>query len=282
MAADLFSKITGETSLAAVVGSPISHSLSPAIHNAGFQALGIDAVYLALEFASGDAEKAISFARSLSVIGLSVTMPLKEEICDFVDVLTPAAKALRSCNCIYRDGDKLVGDSTDGTGFVSAFKTQFPDSLDRKTVALLGAGGAARSIAYSLDQTNISEIKVINRTVSSAEKILGLAGKATLGSIDDIENCDVIINATSVGMSGGASADKSLVPETMLRSEHIVADIVYNPLETKLLADARGVGARTIGGVPMLVHQAAEAFFLWTSKKAPLSEMNQAVSTMVV
>jgi len=273
--------ISGSTKLAAVIGSPISHSLSPIIHNAGFRAINFDAVYLAFEYGTGDAEEAVTAMRNLPIIGLSVTMPLKTEICDYVDELSDSAKALNSCNCIYWKGSSLIGESTDGIGFINSYLEKFPNGLDDKRVGIIGAGGAARSIIVALNYSNCEEILIANRSKEKAEAACVLSEKSKLASVNDFDVCDIIINATSIGMSGSSSPDQSPLPPGLLTKNHVVVDIVYNPIETELLKQAKSVGAATLGGVLMLVHQAAAAFQLWTNEIAPIKPMKTAANAMI-
>ncbi len=271
------STISGRTKVAAVVGYPIAHSGSPKIHNAAFTACGLDWVYAAFPCNVGSASQVVAAMRTLGLAGLSVTMPLKTEIAGYVDALTPAAQALESCNCLYWDNGQIIGDSTDGVGFVRAFEFETGVSLKEKKVAVLGAGGAARSIVEALGAAEASEILVVNRTAQKAKSAAHLARQARVGSYEEVAAADVVINTTSLGMEGGPDPKSSPLPAQYLRSNQIVYDIVYQPRQTVLLKAAKNVGASTYGGLSMLVHQAAAAFELWTGEKAPIKAMNDAV-----
>jgi shikimate dehydrogenase len=267
--------IRGTTRLAAVIGDPVRHSRSPSIHNAAFAALGIDWVYLAFPVAGGQGHDALRAMRTLGIDGLSVTMPLKGEIAGAVDRRTEAVARLGACNCVARDGNELVGHNTDGGGFVAALKSELGCDPSGSRVAVIGAGGAARAIVHALGQSGVDHLVVVNRSPDNAAVAAALAPQAVVGSLDLLPDVDIVVNATSIGMEGGPPG--SPVPADLLRSHHLVADIVYQPLDTPLLRDARLIGAQTIGGLGMLVHQAAIAFELWTGLAAPLDAMSEAV-----
>lgn len=274
--------ITGATKLAAVIGDPVRHSLSPQIHNAGFEALGLDWRFLAFPVAAGDAGAALDAMRSLSIEGYSVTMPHKESVAEHVDQLMPAAAALRSVNCVKREGGRLVGDSTDGIGFVRALEADIGRSIGDATVGVIGAGGAARSIIDAVARAGASRIIVVNRSADAAERAASLSPIASVGNENDLSALDVVVNTTSVGMAGGPAPDRCPITPALLRPEQIVADIVYQPRQTPLLAAAAEIGATTVGGVGMLVHQAGVAFEWWTGSVAPLELMAAAAFSPIV
>ncbi len=277
--------ITGATTLAAVIGDPVRHSLSPAIHNAAFAALDLDWAYVALPVSAGSGRDALAAMSTLGLAGLSVTMPLKDEIAAGVDRRTPAVDRLGACNCVVRDGDELVGHNTDGDGFVRALTEESGVDLAGATVGVIGAGGAARSIIDALDRTGAGSIAIVNRTVERAQQASELSTVAT--AIDPADHdaalaaCDVVVNATSIGMGvDPSSVDPEDLPiDPAVLTGTIVADIVYQPLETPLLRVARAKGLVTVGGVGMLVHQAAIAFELWTGLDAPIAAMRSAVAS---
>lgn len=246
--------ITGSTRVAAVIGSPVRHSLSPALHNAAFAQLGLDWVYVAFHVHHGEAQHAIDAMRALGLGGLSVTMPHKEAIARCVDVLDPSARALDSVNTVVTQTDgTLLGASTDGAGFVASL-SHAGVQVDGRTVCLLGAGGAARAIADALGRSGAAAVSVVNRTASSAEATAALAGP--VGVVSDataVREADIVVNATSVGMAGD---DLPCDPD-LLRAGQVVADIVYHPRDTALLRAARAAGATPVDGLGMLVHQAA-------------------------
>lgn len=253
--------ISGNTRVAAVIGSPVHHSLSPALHNAAFEALHVDWVYVALHVAPGEGQRAIDAMRLLGLGGLSVTMPHKETVAGAVDALDPAAEALRSVNTVVPAADgTLVGYSTDGAGFVASLAAAGV-SVQGRYVGMLGAGGAARAIADALGRAGAAQVAVINRTASSAEATAALAGRVgVVAGTAALRDADIVVNATSVGMA--SDVDIPCDPE-LLRAGQVVADIVYHPRETALLRAARSVGATAVDGLGMLVHQAALQQTLW-------------------
>ncbi len=252
--------ITGATRIAAVIGSPVRHSLSPALHNAAFQQLGIDWAYAAFEVAPGDAPAALAAMRVFGLGGLSVTMPHKEAVAGAVDALDPAAAALRSVNTVVpeRDGS-LKGYSTDGAGFVASLAAAGVVVAGR-SVCVLGAGAAARAVIDALARAGAARVTVVNRTPAAAEQAASLAGAAgVVGVAADVAAADIVVNATSVGMG----SQELPCDASWLSAGQVVADLVYHPRRTALLQTARAAGATTVDGLGMLVHQAALQQQLW-------------------
>ena len=261
---------TGATRVCAVIGSPIAHSLSPALHNAAFSALGLDYVYVAFEVGAGSGEAAVGAARALGLAGLSVTMPLKGEVAGAVDALTPTAAALGSVNCVVADGGRLTGHNTDGAGFLASLEGV---AVAGRRCLVLGAGGAARSVVHALAGVGAS-VAVWNRTPGRAEAAAALAGRnGQVVATPSPRGFDVVINATSAGMAGTAGEGFVPIDPDELTPDHTVVDLVYHPQATPLLVAAAERDARAIGGLGMLVHQAAEAFRLWTGHTAPIDAM---------
>jgi shikimate dehydrogenase len=275
------SGLSGATQVVAVVGNPVRHSLSPLILNSAFTASGLDWVCTAFE-PGGDAGGAIPAAvRTLGLRGLSVTMPFKEVVAGSVARLTPVAEALGAVNCLrWQDGD-LVGDNTDGDGFVDALRAEGFDPHGRRC-ALVGAGGAGRAVAWALGQAGAADVVVLNRNRERAERAAGLAGPAgRVGEVGpDVQDADLVVNATSLGMGGGTTpggADRLPIDPSLLHNGHVVTDLIYHPLTTPLLTAAAERGARAINGVGMLVHKAARSFTYWTGEKPPVETMSAAV-----
>ena len=258
--------ITGKTRLTGVIGSPVRHSLSPVIHNAAFAAAGLDWVFVAFEVVPGAAGAALAGMRAFGIAGLSVTMPHKDDVAVAVDVLDPAAAALGTVNTVVLQPDgRLAGYSTDGAGFVASLRDAAVDPVGM-TVAVLGAGGAARAVIDALARSGAARITVINRSQDRARVAAALAGdRGSVGTDAEIASADLVVNATSIGMgavngvAGDAPCDLSL-----LHAAQVVADLVYHPLETTFLAAARACGAQAVDGLGMLVHQAALQQELWT------------------
>ena len=267
------SVLTAATRVAAVIGSPVRHSRSPAIHNAAFAALGLGWVYVAFDVAPGRGADALAAMRALGLGGLSVTMPHKLDVARAVDELSPAAALLGAVNTVVPLPDgRVAGHNTDGDGFVDSLRAEGVDPNGMR-VALLGGGGAARSVAVALAAAGAREIVVVNRSPAGAAAVAAL-GRGRVGAAVDVARADLVVNATSVGM-GGADAGTS-VDVALLSARQVVADLVYHPLETRLLREARAVGATTVGGLGMLVHQAARQFTLWTGCDAPVAVMDAA------
>lgn len=258
--------------VAAVIGSPVAHSLSPVLHNAAFEAAGIDAVYVAFEVEAGRARAALDAMRTLGLLGLSVTTPHKEDVADAVDELAPAAAALHSVNTVVvgRSG-QLVGHSTDGDGFVASLRAA-DVTVEGARVAMVGAGAAARSLVDALGRAGAVDLAILNRSEDRAEAAAALAPVARVGSADDIAAADVVINATTIGMG----TDVLALDPSSLRPEQVVADLVYHPLDTALLRAAAERGCRTVDGLGMLVHQAVLQQELWTGVRPDPAAMRAA------
>ena len=272
--------LTGATRLAGVIGDPIRHSRSPAIFNAAFAATGLDWAYLAFEVPGGRADRALDAMRVLGLEGLSVTMPHKTDVAGLVDELSPQAARLDAVNCVARDGDRLIGHNTDGAGFLASLRIEAGFEVQGRRCVVVGAGGAARAVVLALAEAGAAEVVVANRSADRAADAAGLAG--TSGRAIDLANlasalaeAELLVNATSLGMDG-ASTPISAEGLAALPDRSLVADLVYQPIVTPLLASATGRGLATLGGLGMLVHQAAAAFEHWTGTAAPVAEMRRA------
>ncbi len=267
--------------VAAVIGDPARHSRSPAIHNAALAATGIEWVFTAFEVPAGGGAAALEAMRVLRLAGLSVTMPLKAEVAEAADVRDDVVEVLGAANCILPLGDgRLRAANTDTDGFVSGLQADAGLEPEGLRVALLGAGGAARAVAWGMAAAGAAEVVLINRTPSKAQAaadIANAAGEAgqpgRVGSMDDIAAADVVVNATSVGM--GADTSMPCDP-TLLQPGQVAVDLVYEPLETAWLAALRQRGVEAHNGLSMLAYQAAAAFELWTGVEAPVEVMRQA------
>ena len=254
--------VRGTMTVAAVIGSPVAHSLSPALHRAAFAAAGLDWDYVAFDVPAGSGAAAVDAMRTFGLVGLSVTTPLKAEVAAAVDELAPAAAALESVNTVVRDGATLVGHSTDGDGFVAALAAA-GTPVEGRRVVIVGAGAAARSLVDALGRAGAADIAVVNRTGERAVAAAALAPAARVGGFDDVGRADIVVNATTVGM--GAS-DVPFDP-ALLRRGQVVSDLVYHPLETALLRAAASAGCGTVDGLGMLVHQAVLQQELWTGQR---------------
>jgi shikimate dehydrogenase len=275
--------ISGKTKLCGVIGDPIEHTLSPAMQNAAFEHLKLDWVFLAFRVKANEVENALRGMRGLGIRGLNVTMPHKNAVIAYLDKVDETAKFLGSVNTIVSDNGELHGFSTDGLGAVNALKENGV-KLSGKKVVLLGAGGAAKAIAFALAKET-RELIILNRTSEKTKELTAalssrfgkkVAGERLTPKITQkhLENADILVNATSVGMH--PQADQSLVAPQWLKRSLTVMDIVYNPMETRLAKDAKAAGAHVVSGVEMLIYQGAASFEIWTGHKAPVEVMRKA------
>jgi shikimate dehydrogenase len=266
--------VRGSTRVAGIIGDPVAHSRSPAIHNAAFAALGLDWVFVAFPVRAGDGEAAVRSMRALGIAGLNVTMPHKTDAALACDELSPRATALRSVNTVVLRDDALFGDSTDGEGLVRALREEGCDPAGR-SCAVLGAGGAGRAIVEALGAAG-AQVTVVARRPDAAAEAAALAPGASATTFDRVAErvaaADVVVNATPLGMRGEAPP----FDPALLHPGQLVYDTVYHPAETPLLAAARARGVSAANGLGMLVHQAALAFELWTGESAPLAVMREA------
>jgi len=260
-----------------LLGYPVTHSVSPVMHNAAFTELGLPHRYYALEVTLEILEETISEKiKTGSCGGANVTIPHKIEVIQHIDILMDSARKAGAVNTIEKKDDQLLGHNTDGVGGVRALREKYGELSDAKIV-LLGAGGAARAIAYELAPM-IQELTVLNRSVEKA-RILSdsLRGNTSYGSLYEssvIKSADILINTTPVGMY--PYIDESPIESSILHPDLLVYDIIYNPLRTKLLKQAESAGARTLGGLWMLVYQGVESFKIWTGKEPSADTMYNA------
>lgn len=262
-----------QATVAAVIGWPISQSLSPVIHNAAFRHHGDNWSYVAYPIEPGDAGSAIAAMRSGGLQGLNVTMPHKDAVADLVDELDASAESIHAVNTVVRMSDgRLRGYSTDGEGLLRAIRINANWDPAGKKVCVLGAGGAARSAIDAFTRAGVASIFVVNRTVEKATQAIGESKVAVVGSQRNIDECDIVFNATSVGMG----TDESLVSPELLHEGQLVIDAVYHPLETRLLRDAKSRGATVLDGLWMLIHQACVAQALWLGREPDYQVMRNA------
>ena len=275
-------EITGHTRLTGLLGHPVSHSISPMMHNASFQRLGLDYVYLCFDVTEKDLKTAVDGLKLLNVRGFNCTMPDKTKICEFVDKLSPAAQMIGAVNTVVNDDGILTGHNTDGIGYMQALaETGF--SIKGKTMTLLGAGGAATAVCVQAALDGAACIHLFNRQGRSwnhakdlAERItretschvelFDLADETALKSSLDVS--DLLTNTTPIGMC--PNENHSPIPSKKLLHESLlVSDIIYNPRETLLMRQAKEQGCRTFNGLYMLLYQGAEAFPIWTRQQMP-------------
>jgi shikimate dehydrogenase len=282
--------ISGKTQICALIGDPVTHTMSPAMHNAAFKKLGLDFLYISFRVKPEELPPAAAGLRALNVRGFNVTIPHKVSIIPLLDSLDLLAEKIGAVNTVVNDGGALIGYNTDAEGFLRAL-------LDKgirpagKNVVILGAGGASRAISFVLAGKG-ARLTVLNRRLELdwAEDIARLIRKelgkeVKVGELNPrtlspaLAKADILVNATSVGMSPASRS--SPVPARFLKRRLIVFDIVYNPLETRLLKEAKAAGAKVIGGVDMLAWQGALAFEKWTGRPAPVDLMRREAVKML-
>ncbi|ATU08369.1 shikimate dehydrogenase [Methanohalophilus portucalensis] len=257
-----------------VLGDPIEHSLSPAMHNAAFSKLGMDCEYHAFRVRQKDLNDAILGAQAMGFGGLNITVPHKEKALEFTNP-DSLARRIGAVNTISFNNE-IRGHNTDGLGAEMALR-EAGVGIKSSNVVLAGAGGAARAIAFHFAEKGAC-ITIANRTPEKAEALAKDVGCSHAGMEDLkglLQDSDILINATSVGMH--PYIDSTIASQDILHPDLTVFDIVYNPLQTKLLHQAELAGAKPIGGVAMLVHQGAEAFRIWSGQKPPVEVMRKAV-----
>ncbi|MBI2860473.1 MAG: shikimate dehydrogenase [Chloroflexi bacterium] len=274
--------VSGRTRVCGVIGDPVEHTVSPAMHNAAFAALGIDYIYLPFRVRKEHLGRAMDGVRGLNIRGMNVTIPHKIEVMAFLDEIEPLARRIGAVNAITNDDGFLTGSNTDAGGFIQALLEHGAKPAGRKAV-VLGAGGASRAISFALAEKG-ARLVILNRHPERARdlarQISDLSPGIEAGGLSEedlsaaMRDAEILVNTTSAGMTPEASLTP--VPVGLLRPGLTVFDIVYNPAETRLLREARAAGAAVIGGVDMLAWQGALAFEKWTGRKAPVGLMKQA------
>jgi len=281
--------ITAQTQLCGLLGNPVEHSLSPAIHNAAFEKLGLNYAYLAFPVEEENLENAIRGIRALGHIrGFSVTIPHKVSIIPLLDSVETTAKHIGSVNTIIKDHGLLVGSNTDASGALQALR-QGGVNLAGQRVVMLGSGGAARAIAFGLCvEGNIGDLTLLGIDDKERTALAEDLREKTQTTIADhslnsetlepaLANAHLLIHCTPIGMH--PKIEHSCVPKELLHPGLTVMDIVYNPLNTQLLQDAQAVGGRTIQGIEMFLHQAVGQFELWTGQPAPVDTMRNILTS---
>lgn len=279
--------ISAKTKIIGVFGYPIEHSLSPPMHNAAFSYLGLDYCYLAFSVRPEDLKQAVESVRALNLVGVNVTIPHKERVLPYLDEVSREAGLIGAVNTIRNKGGKLIGYNTDLTGFLTSLK-QAGFNPKGKKVVVIGAGGAARAVSFALSQEGIHSLFILNRTLEKAESLTKMVKKSIINLniralplrkkelIKAIERADLLVNATSLGMvpktSQSPLAGFGLLPKNL-----VVYDLVYNPVDTKLIRLARKSKGKTIGGLEMLIQQGAKSFEIFTGLRAPQEVMRKVV-----
>ena len=268
--------MTASVPLAAVIGDPIGHSKSPVLHGFWMRAYQISGHYVALHVTSADLEQVLAAMPRMGFVGANVTIPHKETVLDLADIVTDRARAIGAANTVtfHKDG-KIEADNTDGHGFLANIQQNAPafDAKDGAAV-ILGAGGAAKAVIYALLEAGAPQVRVLNRNLDRAKNLSARFGdRVSVHEVSDLPNllgdCNLLVNSTSLGMIGQPplAADLSNLPKTA-----VVNDIVYAPLETDLLKQARAMGAVAVDGLGMLLHQAAPGFAKWFGKEPAVTD----------
>ena len=267
-----------------VIGYPIAHSMSPDMHNDSFEHLGIQATYLPFAVRPEDLQDAVKGMKAIGIQGFNVTIPHKTDIMPLLDKIDSLAAEIGAVNTVKLEGGEYVGYNTDGLGFVKGIKEHLQSSLADQKVLIVGAGGAARGIYYSLLQEGARHVDIANRTISKGEQLIDGKTSDTKSVVLSIAEAErilseytLIINTTSIGMH--PNVNESPLSLKNMRPQVLVSDIIYNPLQTKLLKEAENKGAFIQNGIPMFVHQGALAFQLWTGKQPDIERMRKIVLT---
>lgn len=283
-------RISGKTKLIGLLATPISHSLSPKMHNEAFAKLGLDYAYLAFDCGNDQLEDAVKGFRGLNIRGYNVSMPNKTNICKYMDNLSPAAEMIGAVNTVVNDNGVLTGHITDGIGYMKSLKDAGIDIIGKK-MTLIGAGGAATAIAIQAALDGVKEISIFNRKdrfFSIGEKTVKDINektkcKAQIFDLEDteklaleIQDSVILTDASPVGMKPLENLCNISDP-SMLREDLVVSDIVYIPNKTKLLEMAESRGCKTINGLGMMLWQGAEAFKLWTGEEMPVDYIKELI-----
>ena len=279
--------IKATTKVYGIFGHPVNHSLSPQMHNAAFQALRLDCIYLAFDIHPKDFEIAARAIKSMGISGVNITIPHKESIIFFLDEISPEANITGAVNTVKNVDGKLIGYNTDVSGFLRAIKEDLGFHPKGLSATVVGAGGAARAVLTSLCMNEAYQVYVINRTLDKAKRLASEFKKGfkdtfiqavSLDDKDEIKNIlgktNLLVNATSAGMKGVDSVE---IPLEYLQKEAVIYDLVYDPRETNLIKTAKELGYKASGGLSMLLYQGAESFEIWTGKDAPISVMKKAL-----
>lgn len=268
-------EVNGSTQLAGIIGNPVDHSLSPLLQNSFFASVGKNAVYVPLKIAAENLEEGIAGLWSLGFIGANVTIPYKEKVAQYLTGISTEAALMGAVNTLVRKENGFWGDNTDGRGFVKALAHR-NWSPQNKTAAILGAGGSARAVSVSLAQQGIKKIVIINRDLKKAGEIVKVIGQLGVSAKSMqwneplikrvIAESDLIVNTTPLGMAPNISALPPFDTKVLSRGQFVV-DLIYNPLETKLLQEAKGQGCQVENGLGMLIQQGILSFEIWTGQR---------------
>ena len=279
-------KVNGRTKIVGLMGHPVSHSVSPEMHNAAFEALNINFCYIPIPVESEDLKKALDGIRALKIVGVNVTIPHKEAIIPLLDEVTKLPRLMGAVNTILNQDGKLIGYNTDGPGFVDSLKSDAKVDPKGKKVVVLGAGGASKAVSIMLAEAGARSLVITDIIIEKAENLAEYVKshfeiESTVCPVESrdlqssINECNILVNTTPVGMHPKVEA--SPLPDGIKIPSGIqVCDLIYNPPETKFLKIARESGAKTLNGIGMLVRQGALSFSIFTGKDAPVDIMKKA------
>ncbi|MBU4310210.1 shikimate dehydrogenase [bacterium] len=277
-------KIDGETKVVGLIGYPIGHTLSPAMHNRAFEYLDLNYLYLPFPVKESNLKEALRALPALSVVGVNVTLPYKERVLEYLDEVSEEAELTQAVNTILVKDSRLIGYNTDGKGFVTSLKKGAEFNPRDKKVVIIGAGGASRAVSIGLAKEGVEKITLIdivfNKAQSLASHIAKNISKVEVAAVKEeglgkeVREADILINATPLGMK----PDDSLpIDPKLLHPNLLVYDLIYNPSKTKLLSEAERIGAKTLNGIGMLLYQGALTFTIWTGREAPIEVMARAL-----
>jgi len=278
-------KPSGSTKIVKLIGYPVEHSRSPLMHNAAFQSLGLDFVYLLFSVKPSHLKEAVTGLRASNVAGANVTIPYKEEVMKYLDEITPEAKLIGAVNTIHNREGKLIGYNTDGQGFITSLLTDGKVKLEGQKVFLIGAGGAGKAVAVKLAERGVERLVITDKIVERAEALVGRLREnipdcpvyavaiSSKEFAETISESTLLVNATPVGMKEG---DPCVVDPEYLHKDLFIYDVIYNR-ETPLIVAAKKRGLKALGGIEMLIHQGAASFEIWTGQKAPIEIMKNKI-----
>ena len=279
--------VKATTAIYGIFGHPVKHSLSPNMHNSGFNELGLDSVYVAFDIDPDNIGDATNAIRVMGIKGINITIPHKQTIMPFLDEIAPDAKLTGAVNTVKNENGKLSGFNTDVGGFLRAIREDLDFTPEGKTLFITGAGGAARAVLSAFCMNGGSVVYVCDIIPEKADELaeqfkanfaditfetIGLEDKTLIS--EKFRDVDILVNASPAGMDGVGSLD---IPLSDLNNDAVVYDLVYKPANTQLLSDAKELGHKASGGLSMLLYQGAESFEIWTGENAPVSVMRKAL-----
>jgi shikimate dehydrogenase len=274
-----------------LIGYPLGHSVSPAMHNAAFKKLGLDYEYVPFEVEPKDLPEALKGLRALHIAGFNVTIPHKESIVPLIDEVTKLARIIGAVNTVLNQEGKLIGYNTDGAGFIDSLKGDAKTDPKGKRIVVLGAGGASRAVSIMLAEAEVKSLTLTDIQEDKAKELSEYVGSSFEADCNfvrvnsrelqrAIDRSDILVNTTPVGMHPNIDGSP-LSEDIKLHKKLLVYDLVYNPSETKLMKTSKAAGSKTCSGLGMLVRQGALAFTIWTGEEAPLKVMRKAAEEAV-